>query len=526
MEANDDGYEAIAAAVRSGDFADAERRFDDVFARTSGQLSLRVANVAIVAKMQLGKFGDALQLLSAVEPFQPDDITQIKHTTYCLMRLGRSGEARPVLDHGLALAPDDPELHFLLSHVLPLSGSPNDYKSAQDHAGRAAELVPGNAAYHTRYGFILQHSGRAAEAEAALRRAIELDPNLAEAWVSLGDALLELDQVDGAIHAFETGLAIAPQHEEARTQLAALRTIEKPAARDRLARYPRMVREFDDVQRIIDRYVLSDFSDPPTLLSVQSQVFTMGSCFAKNIANSLRKYGATAKSVLYPDDINNTYANKYLLEWLLGSRGDTYAAYQETFGEAFRAEQTSYLRACAVVILSLGVAPCFFDRETGAFVLTFGQNLNIALQNRRYKFRTTTVAENVANLREIVRMLREFNPNVTIFLTVSPVPLKGTFERGSAIVADCVSKSTLRVAAEEVLRLDLPGIYYWPSFEIVRWAGGHTGDAFGVDDGSSFHVSQALIERIMYNFVKTFGTADLVARAAALREAEGQPALT
>jgi tetratricopeptide (TPR) repeat protein len=526
MEANDGGYDAIAAAMQAGDFAAAESVLERVFAETGGQLSLRVANLAVVAKMRLGKFGDALQLLTAVEPFQPDDRNQQRNTALCLMRTGQSDRARPVLERAVERHPDDAELHFLYSHVLPLSGSPNDYKAAQDHAGRAAELVPDNAGYHTRYGFILQHSGRAAEAEVALRRAIELDPNLAEAWVSLGNALLELDQVDPAIRAYETGLAIQPQHEEARTQLAALRKIEKPAARDRLARYPRMVREFDDMQRIIDRYVLSDFSDPPPLLSVQSKVFTMGSCFAKNIANSLRKYGATAKSVLYPDDINNTYANKYLLEWLLGSQGETYQAYQETFGDAFRAEQTAYLRECAVVILSLGVAPCFFDRETGAFALTFGQNLNIALQNRRYKFRTTTVTENVDNLREIIRMLRELNPNVTIFLTVSPVPLKATFERGSAIVADCVSKSTLRVAAEEIVRLELPGIYYWPSFEIVRWAGGHTGDALGVDDGSSFHVTQALIERIMYNFVATFGTPDLAARAAALREAEAEPALT
>jgi len=59
---------------------------------------------------------------------------------------------------------------------------------------------------------------------------------------------------------------------------------------------------------------------------------------------------------------------------------------------------------------------------------------------------------------------------------VSPVPLKATFERLSPIIADCVSKSILRVAAHEFMSSAAgAGTIYWPSFEVFRWLGGHVG---------------------------------------------------
>ena len=52
--------------------------------------------------------------------------------------------------------------------------------------------------------------------------------------------------------------------------------------------------------------------------------------------------------------------------------------------------------------------------------------------------------------------------------------------------------------------MKLPGVHYWPSFEIVRWIGAHTGPVFGIDDGAQFHVSEALIGRITSQFIETF----------------------
>jgi hypothetical protein len=84
-----------------------------------------------------------------------------------------------------------------------------------------------------------------------------------------------------------------------------------------------------------------------------------------------------------------------------------------------------------------------------------------------------------------------------------------TTEFRSAVIADCLSKSTLRVACHEALQeLDGERVVYWPSFEIVRWLGAHFGHdfepAFGVDDGNNRHVSTWLVDTIIDLFLETY----------------------
>ena len=87
---------------------------------------------------------------------------------------------------------------------------------------------------------------------------------------------------------------------------------------------------------------------------------------------------------------------------------------------------------------------------------------------------------------------------------MSPVPLSGSFEYSAAVQADCISKSIMRVTAHELLKSGLPQLYYWPSFEIVRWLGAHTGPAYGCHDGFSVHVNDDLVDLITTLFLETF----------------------
>jgi len=109
--------------------------------------------------------------------------------------------------------------------------------------------------------------------------------------------------------------------------------------------------------------------------------------------------------------------------------------------------------------------------------------------------------ENVDNLSHILSTIRRHRPMATIFITLSPMPLNATFEYTSAIIGDCVSKSVLRVAVDEICRKKPSDVHYWPIFEAVRWIGGYTGDVFGADDGSARHVSVHTIEAITSEFV-------------------------
>ena len=104
------------------------------------------------------------------------------------------------------------------------------------------------------------------------------------------------------------------------------------------------------------------------------------------------------------------------------------------------------------------------------------------------------------------------NPDAPIVLTLSPVPLNATFRGISCVAADCVSKSTLRVALDGVVGRGLENVYYWPSFEIVRWVGGHVPwPAYGFNRGDSRHVTRYLVAQIIDAFVEAFYTPAAVA---------------
>ena len=162
----------------------------------------------------------------------------------------------------------------------------------------------------------------------------------------------------------------------------------------------------------------------------------------------------------------------------------------------------------ATVLQHLAAAPAFFDQDSGSYVMPRGGALNARALAERYAYRTTTVAENLDNLDYIYSRIRSFNvnPDLKFVITLSPVPLKASFEFDSAMYADCLSKSTLRVVAHEFIKTH-GQVLYWPSFEIVKWLGGHIGPFYGVDDGASWHISEDLVHVITDLFIEHFSAA-------------------
>jgi hypothetical protein len=119
------------------------------------------------------------------------------------------------------------------------------------------------------------------------------------------------------------------------------------------------------------------------------------------------------------------------------------------------------------------------------------------------------VQENADNIAAIIEAVRRIAARkIDVVLTVSPVPLSGTTEFASAVIADCLSKSTLRLACQQVLSRRPPGVFYWPSFEIVRWLGPHFGslqpDVYGAHDGNTRHVSPWLVDIIVDLFLEHY----------------------
>jgi hypothetical protein len=108
----------------------------------------------------------------------------------------------------------------------------------------------------------------------------------------------------------------------------------------------------------------------------------------------------------------------------------------------------------------------------------------------------------------LIEFIRKISPDIRIVVTVSPVPLLASFEFESAVQADCLSKSTMRLVAHEVVNCsNIPDIMYWPAFEIFRWAGSNAGNYYAADDGAAWHVSEEKVAGTVGSFVEMFSAA-------------------
>jgi len=349
------------------------------------------------------------------------------------------------------------------------------------------------------------------------RTAVEKDAS-AENYYGLSDALAHIDQLPQALESLKMAVVIAPhQYSKYLDEMKIVETTPTPRglhAKLKKGRYPDTLLIQSDLKKTILDFVAADLKSSPKFIFKETKFFTMGSCFAHNIARALKKANYITDYMGISEHINSTYANRYFVDWLEESLPPN-SMLLKRINEIIPTNYTKEtlidkFKECEVFILTLGVAPSFFDRETGEFVMPRSTALNSRALAEKYEFRTTSVEENVQNVLYLLTYIRKLNPHVKIVLTESPVPLQMTFEFKSAIVADCLSKSTLRVAAHEIVNnAGLGDIYYWPSFEIFRWLGCHLANpVYGTDDGAAWHVSEDLVDLAMECFVEMFRSED------------------
>ena len=115
------------------------------------------------------------------------------------------------------------------------------------------------------------------------------------------------------------------------------------------------------------------------------------------------------------------------------------------------------------------------------------------------EYKTLSVAQNVAELQQMLNILRANNPRVKVIVTVSPVPLHATFLHGTyhVVEANMHSKAVLRVAAQEFTERNSE-VYYFSSFELVTYGFQNPWD----DDQR--HIKPEVVNRIMEMFREVF----------------------
>jgi hypothetical protein len=153
----------------------------------------------------------------------------------------------------------------------------------------------------------------------------------------------------------------------------------------------------------------------------------------------------------------------------------------------------SELPLADIVIVTLGLIEAWFDSLTGSFLNRMPPTGAIRDDPDRYTLHVMDVDEAYPLLDAAFRMLTDRGQK--ILLTVSPVPLTATFSEECAIVANSFSKGVLRVCAHR-LATTLPGVDYFPSYEIVMSSGlaNFSNDNIHVQDGFVREIVRAMLD--------------------------------
>ncbi|MGB2203387.1 MAG: GSCFA domain-containing protein, partial [Pseudooceanicola atlanticus] len=286
--------------------------------------------------------------------------------------------------------------------------------------------------------------------------------------------------------------------------------------------------------------------------SADDTFFAIGSCFARNVEERLEQAGAAVSSRrIAVEGLGHQAAreggvfNKYTplsilqeLRWAAGTepypeaallpagdqlydpylspkaeRGDvaTLMARRDQirayFAQAFEAD---------IVVLTLGLIETWIDRETGLTLNDAPLPRLLARNPDRFAFRRLELEDCEAALEESLALLRAHGKaGQRVVITVSPVPLGRTFTGEDVIVANTLSKATLRVAAQRVIaRHD--GVDYFPSFEAVTMS-----DPELAWRGDRRHVGEFIVGRIIGTFLDRYG----IAPKSASGDAAEDPAL-
>ncbi len=289
--------------------------------------------------------------------------------------------------------------------------------------------------------------------------------------------------------------------------------------RNKMRKYP------DREDARYDDFLILPSVTPGFHIGANSSVFTIGSCFARNVEEALVARGVSVPTAHFDasqDKIPgraNRVLNQYnpgtmlqcvenvvgkpteggiyeagvlgeVVDCLLSTGGaaTSKARVEERRGEIAQL-YTDGLAAADTVVITLGLIETWLDKEAGIYLNEAPPPKLIRSSPDQFEFRRLDVAECDGLVSKMVELLTQDRKR-NIVLTVSPVPLQVTFSGGDAVPANGYSKAVLRVVAESVAS-NFDMVDYFPSYESVTTAGFC---GFGEDN---VHVRPKLVERIV-----------------------------
>ena len=273
----------------------------------------------------------------------------------------------------------------------------------------------------------------------------------------------------------------------------------------------------------------SDFlkAESKGLLDKSTPIASIGSCFAREIKDYLTEAGfnyvqtATGPNARHGsaawDRVYNTFCLRQEFEraltsfepaeplWALddGRFLDPYRkdvqwdsrAEAEAALEEHRRTAHAALMQARVLFVTVGLTELWYPKLDGS--VFFQVPPADVFDEARHAFRASTFAENRENLEAMRDVLYTANPDCTMVVTVSPVPLRATFRGENVVSANVQSKSTLLAATREFCDAH-DDVFYFPSYELVSAV---IADPFEDDNR---HVKRSTVQQIMSVFEANF----------------------
>jgi len=269
-------------------------------------------------------------------------------------------------------------------------------------------------------------------------------------------------------------------------------------------------------------------SPEPGLVTKETAVASIGSCFARELKEWLvenqynylqaetgestqsgsARYGEVYNTACLLQIFRAAYGEFNPEERWWPYKGRLFDPYRKGVTWKDEQEAETELRAHAqavarivteadVLVCTAGLSEVWRNRDDGS---TFFQvPPKEIFDPERHEFVLTTVEENTQNLEQLYALLQKHNPKLRLIVTLSPVPLRATFQKEMTCVqADTISKSILRVAIANLCR-NHPEIVYFPAYELITRL---TRRPFKKDNR---HVERRAVGRIMKTFVENFG---------------------
>lgn len=249
--------------------------------------------------------------------------------------------------------------------------------------------------------------------------------------------------------------------------------------RDRNANYHPIDSNLTEINAV-DKYVVHGWSPEEPFITKSSKITAFGSCFAAEITKYLhnKNYNVFGKDlnlnsylIRMGEGLVNSASILGQIEWVLENKEPKNEIWLKNsrLDTDLQNKVKEIIQQTDVFILTYGLSEVWYDKETNeSFWNTVPKNL---FDPDKHAFKILSPEENHFNILKACQLLKYYNPNCKIIVTLSPIPLAATFRPISCITANVVSKASLRWAIDKILREKIPydrSLYYFPSYEVIK----------------------------------------------------------